>query len=385
MARYRYLSAEALKEPVRRRSSKRREAPERIAILAYEKIHATLVHSIIQISNYKTNYVVVFTNRFIFDEMKSYLGEDIKRVDWSLVPNRLSLKHPLYTQISEKISKTEGFDKIIIPSGEYYYKNYLPLLETPPERCEVIAMVHNLNHVLGRNLNENLYRAFSGAGAYAVPIRQMIDEIRRRGLTDKKVYEFPQIFRGGSVKERKNEAGERYVFVVTGIVDKGRKDYDLVTEVFEGLTDLYDRISLVLLGPAKFEYGAEIIARCESLKDKGLDVTYFDDYVQADLFAAFIRDCDYILGPVNTERPNEIYGVTKATGIVWDMIEYARPGIVPSSLKMPQTLQSSTVFYKSPEDLREQIIRLADPDVCKKLAGLALENSRKYSAENFYI
>jgi len=108
-----------------------------------------------------------------------------------------------------------------------------------------------------------------------------------------------------------------------------------------------------------------------------------------DQFKDVMQHADYILGPVkeffNNVGNSEIYNVTKMTGIVTDMIEYSKPGIVPGYLKMPERLSSSTIYYQTPESLKDIIVTLLDHKTACKYAKNALDNSRKYALSNYLI
>jgi len=375
---------------------KKHTAKKKICILAYEDFHASVVHSIIQICNYKKNYVKVITINFIENQLLEYLGEDKRKVCWEIIPvsqqkgiARREEDTRIRLGISSKVSTQKYWDMIIIPSVEYNHRDYEPVLQNSPKNTEVVAVIHNLNYVFSsQTKNPDLYCNIGHASSYAVLNNLLIEEINKRKLTDKKVYEFPVLFWGNDSGIRQYE-NEKTTFVITGSVEKERKDYDLILEVFSKLKGYYNQLSLVLLGPARKEYGEGIIQRCIELREEGLSVQFFENFVPTKMFQSIIREADYILGPVNiqfiTKQMTEVYGLTKLTGIMADMIEYAKPGIVPDNLSMPDKLKSSTIFFQSGTDLEDIIVSLLDKEIRQKYAINALENSRKYTLDNYLV
>jgi hypothetical protein len=72
--------------------------------------------------------------------------------------------------------------------------------------------------------------------------------------------------------------------------------------------------------------------------------------------------------------------MTKASGVVFDAIQYAKPLIVPSELKIIKEIQSSTIHYSNSEDLEKKITKLIK--IKEKLFDLekeAYENSKNFS------
>ena len=373
---------------------------KKICILAYEPfLHIVVTNAIIQISNYNANYVEVFTLQSTKDELASYLHEDCNKIAWNIIPEKdeygidysKAYRTMLCTATSERIRLLNRWDIIIISSPEYFYETYSPILLNIPENTEVIAMIHNINKVFcGSDLR--LRKLLGMATSYAVIDELLIDEIKSRNLTDKKIYEFPITFREETVTAKKESITD-FSFVIPGGVDC-KRDYNLVLDVLNQLQGYYDKIQVVFLGTTKLPYAKEneIILKCDELKKIGLKIKYFHDFVPTDQFQHYMRQADFILAPVNVHfvcpslKADEVYGETKLTGSVLDMIEYARPGIVPKNLKMPKRLESSTVFYdNTPESLKYVIISLLDREVADRLAKNALENSRKYALELYLL
>lgn len=373
--------------------SVRKAAKKRIAILAYESFHAFILNSIVQISNYKKNYVEVYTSNAMKEELRDYLGDDMSLIHWRSIPQFKKLNRAkngaLWASVSKSVSHKRYLDMVILPSPEYNFRNYEPVLCHHPKGCEVVAMIHNVNRIFrGGDADTDLGPTIMKADSFAVLDKLLVDEIVNNKLTEKKVYEFPIVFREEQAQLNPYE-NDRFVFVVTGHVEKGRKDFDLLMQVFEDLQEYYEQMELILLGSATTPYGRIISKQCRRLRTNGLQVQFYNRFVPTTLFRQTIKRCDYLLGVVNVNYDDkglvETYNKTKMTGIVTDMIEYARPAIVPHDLAMPEALASSTLYYQDGEDLKAQIIGLLDRERCRALNSEAQKNARKYIIDKYLL
>ena len=231
-------------------------------------------------------------------------------------------------------------------------------------------------------------RAVSAASSYAVLTELLKNEIVDCRLTKKPVWIMPVLFRG-TKKRKYHQEGERFRFVVTGNVEASRKRYDLVVETFRKLKPQYEQLELVLLGKASTPYGRNIVAQLEEMAADGLRVTTYDAFVPTAEFSACMNRCDYMLGFINIEYDDagmkETYNRTKMTGTVTDMVEYARPAVVPAELAMPDNLKSSTLTYKNENELHSLLISLLDAKKCRRLNKEALKNSAKYNAAAYCL
>ncbi|MCL1891096.1 MAG: hypothetical protein FWG00_03640 [Coriobacteriia bacterium] len=380
------------KKQIKENGTHRSTKNKKICILAFESFHAFIVNSIIEISNPQDNYVEVITVDSIKTELEYYLGANVDKVFWAVLPEskgrskekNLALRLP----ISSLVAELKQWDMVIIPSFEYYYEEYAPLALRASKDMEVVAMIHNINYTLrSEKTNPRLYELLQSVSSYAVLESLLIEEIAKFHLTDKKVHEFPIVFHEAKEKPKpKNK--DMFTFVIPGVVQETRRNYGMVLEAFSNLSKHYDKLNLVLLGPTE-PYGKDIAEKCKTLKENGFAVQFYESFVPAEIYREIMQDADYILGPMNVHYQSatmdETYGVTKATGITTNMVEYTKPGIVPDDLQMPERLASSTLYYQSSKQLEELVVSLLDRKVADDLAAKALENSRKYSLDNYLL
>lgn len=367
-----------------------------IAIVAYENFHYFILNSIIQICNVSKNHVEVYAPQKAINEMRIYMKDDFNKVEWVPIPwcnyvgdsNRGEFNEELLCDLSKKIAENPFLDKIITCSSEYKYHLYKTLYINA-KYADVIALIHNVNAIFrSKKFNYEKYMLFKKVDAYAVLGEQLKEEIEKNKLTRKKVYVFPIIHNKEQSEIRvQNERKTR--FVVVGHVQKERKNYNLILDSFEKLRNSYDEIQLTILGSTETEYGKRIVERCKELRRRGMDIKWFDGFVPTKEFKYYMEKADYLLGAVevftNTSESNEIYGVTKMTGVETDMIEYALPGIIPSQLKIQTDLKNCVLTYEREEQLFDVLKKSLDSNKKHELKQNAILCARKHSKENNYI
>jgi hypothetical protein len=78
----------------------------------------------------------------------------------------------------------------------------------------------------------------------------------------------------------------------------------------------------------------------------------------------------------------EIYGITKSSGNIFDVIKHAKPFIAPSGLTIPSYLLTSHFKYNTVDDITEFLKRCGNSrEEYNKWQQHALDNSRNYTIE----
>jgi glycosyltransferase involved in cell wall biosynthesis len=179
---------------------------------------------------------------------------------------------------------------------------------------------------------------------------------------------------------------EKINFVVPGTIDLRRRDYHSVLDSFETASADAKNIMLTLAGKAVWDYGMEILKKCKKLKEKGLQIRWYDDFIPQPEYEKILHGCDVIISPVNMEMPfgteNEIYGLSKATGATFDMARYAKPGIMPDIFNVPDELTGSVLKYSDVDELTQIIKKISDDaDYLTGLKQIARKNSNHFTID----
>lgn len=383
-----------VKQEERKELAVRKRSKKRICVVAYENYHFNVVANTIKLALVKCDYVEAFVRDSTFSEVSAMLGEsDVSRVVWHVYPKKQkeynktkSGENNWILAASEIVATRNQLDIVLLPSPEYSPQNYRPIFENRNRSYRLIAMVHNLNRVfLDSNRDTESAKMLSLADGYVVLDSSLSQTIQELEMTDKKVYCLPMVF---EKRESKNCTcnADRLNLVITGGVERDRKDYDVVVRVLGSLGQMCARIRIVLLGNADNPYGRTIVGKLKELTGQGLTLVSYEGYVGNDTFDLEMYRADCVLAPVQVHTKNEqfdeVYGRTKMTGIVGDMIKYAVPAIVPSDLNMPKELEGSFLTYSSDSELGSHIVDLLDFTKRKHLQECAQENSEKFLIDN---
>ena len=374
----------------------RRHASIKICVAAYEAFHYNVTANILKIALEKADYVEAFVFSKALSEMKTALGASFKEIHWHIYPKKndhlnrtANGERNWRIRASEDIARRRDLSHVILVSPEYHPEYYLPVLEKEDRSWNVIAGVHNLNNVFSnKSKNPLVVELLGKADSYFVLDQLLFDTIRCNQMTSKTVHVLPLVcdsVRTLDSSDSITPTRNRVRFVITGLVEKERKDYEFVVSSLSQASDILPSIELVLLGSASGGYGRHILELVEPLKQQGLSVISFDRFVEDEEFESIMREASCIIGPVRshtkTQMFDEVYGQTKLSGTVCDMVQYMLPAIVPRDLDMPSDLKGSYLKYANDQEFIKAIRLILDPEKCDELRQAAICNSGKYTLE----
>ena len=192
-----------------------------------------------------------------------------------------------------------------------------------------------------------------------------------------------------------NPGGEingKFTICIPGVVSESRKNY---TKYLDILIDNPRMFRLVLLGRFKYESVSENFKRKLTFaRSKGAEIILFSEFISLQEYDFQLSQCDLISADIvvnytGTEDYEEVYGVSKDSGVSYNMISNRKPGLFNSGFKNLISLNSSTMYYDSKEDLEQIILSLKENGAL--LADLKVEankNSIRYDAlddDNYYF
>ncbi len=176
--------------------------------------------------------------------------------------------------------------------------------------------------------------------------------------------------------------------VVPGSIDNRRRDYNRVFELGEKLNAAGISSEITLLGGHNDDYGKEIISRASTFLHGTCRIKYYDSkIVEQEEFDRRMDDCHLVFIPsvVNTKICGdipEIYGITKSSGNIFDVIKHAKPFIVPATLVIAPNLSSSCFKYRSIDEVVSFLRQLVMANgLYTDLAKKAEQNSQHYTME----
>ncbi len=177
---------------------------------------------------------------------------------------------------------------------------------------------------------------------------------------------------------------DKISIIIPGMVTNKRRHYDHIISIFE--RNGFKNIRLTLLGKLD-KSEPELKKKIVDAKLKGSDIVFYENFIDEKTYTTLMQKADIILADLIQEFNNngvvEIYGKSKSTGVIFNMIRYAVPGILPSWYQLDCNLNSSTLIYDDFIDLESILIDINDSKISiMDLRQNALINSKKFTIEN---
>ena len=174
---------------------------------------------------------------------------------------------------------------------------------------------------------------------------------------------------------------------IPGVITQAKRDYlSLFVALEQEAESLKDRIDLYLLGYVTDREQEEMGSAIQKLIDAGYKVIYHDNFVYGEEFDRAIASCDILLNnQFISKNSTEVYGKTKESGMIFNMLRAAKPGLLPKEYNVSAEFNDCTLFFESYPQLVEIIKQLVkDPAKLEQLKTSAQKLSVSYLPENLY-
>ncbi|MFC5284577.1 hypothetical protein [Pedobacter alpinus] len=171
---------------------------------------------------------------------------------------------------------------------------------------------------------------------------------------------------------------------IPGSVDNHRRDYDGLFELLKKNHLLFaNQICFDLLGYIP-KTETTIIPQIKELEKLGIQIIYNQNFIDDKEYNERLQLCDVILGNLQASLNHQSkYGETKETGVVFNMIKAAKPGIFPNFYPVEEILKPICLLYSS--DLEQLLLGLIkDNTQLHTLKQKAIEISKFYEPQYLY-
>lgn len=202
---------------------------------------------------------------------------------------------------------------------------------------------------------------------------------------DSPITVFPfAIYEGMEDSSKSNQALR---ICIPGVITQAKRDY---LGLFEALNKnaevLCDRIQLHLLGYITEREKVEMGQAISNLQASGYKVIYHDSFVYGEEFDQAIANCDLLLNnQFISKNSTEIYGRTKESGMIFNMLRAAKPGLLPEEYNVSPEFNDCTLFFKDYTHLVILLQTVLDnPEKLEQLKAAATNLSVSYLPENLY-
>lgn len=351
--------------------------------------HYTALMAGVRVFQEKDNEITIFVNKDMIENLKGILKEGEVEVI-------VRKKNESMYRFLKKIEKYR-FDILFITTIQGHFIPFL-LFNPKKTHAKVFVTFHNANLWLEKykfdglkGLIKHSIRCVWKKMIYGacVDSDNAKDYILRRFNFKKPIMVIPFILYEGAT----NLSGkENYLRVsIPGTLSEERREYLKVLEEFEKIPkEFREKICLELLGSPNKDQNSrsnEIIAKCKSLKSKDFNLIFHEKFLSPKKYSEGLMKADIICGPIkmkdgysSSKRTGEVYGVSKDTGVNFNMICGAKPGLFPKGYKNLKELESSTIYFDDYENAFNILIELSkNKKRLDKLKNEAAKNSTNFS------
>ena len=356
----------------------------------FETEHYEGAYPVIRLFDIPSNNLVIFTTPETYKRFNDLFKEEANKFQWVILNTkgrRVGFFRQLYREA--KKHRLDIFYINTISSNHLLFAGVIAFLR----KTRIILTLHDINcmfnsrwswkprkmaHHIGKRYLLRLVKEFN------VVSDTMISYLRDKTRGKKIIHNFP-----GAVFEHKNSSAainESIHLVIPGSIDKRRRNYDMVFDLLRLAEEKKLPLRITILGGYTDPYGAGIIQKARSFPTHYTTLSFYEtDVVLQDEFDRQLNDAHFIYIPsvINTticfDIP-EIYGLSKSSGNVFDVIKHAKPFIVPKGLRIPETLESSCFRHVALTDITQFInMLLLEKNKYLHWEQKALANSTEYT------
>lgn len=287
----------------------------------------------------------------------------------------------LFKVITENQTRLGPYDLVIIGTAHRYFNTFLKI----SQHFNTAIVIHNLNFIklnafqLIQNIfkKESLFRMklllneglLSKNKLYrsAKNLLVLDDNLVQEGI----ILQYLPLF---YADEDENIISDQLSIVIPGNVSQARRDYKNVLSKLENwsASNSDSKLEIVFLGKAE-NTELQWLIEFESKALKNVKIIYFKEKVSQKTFDFHIKKATYLWCPLQISTSffsnEEIYGVTKMSGIIADVINYRKIAV------LPKVYPSDFPFIKADTgDLESQIRAYSNQNIRYNFSEFIKEN-----------
>ena len=161
------------------------------------------------------------------------------------------------------------------------------------------------------------------------------------------------------------EVKDKIRICIPGIIDERKKNYGPVIEALKLIENqLTEQIEIVLLGKPVGKYAQWVIEEFNKLKSENIKITSFTGFVEQAKFNELMFGSHLLITPTLESTVfrvyKEIYGKTKASGSVGEMVKYGVPNLFPSYIYFDSEMEKIIDRYSTPQELANRILKFVN-------------------------
>ena len=180
-----------------------------------------------------------------------------------------------------------------------------------------------------------------------------------------KIFPLPFTMPSKSFAQSSSEK-EYLTFCVPGVINAEQRSYELILDAFENLWIKHDeKVALKFVGKfEKNELTQKLFERCQSLQEKYGEnkLKFWTSSLNQDLFEQEFSGSDVVIlghhAYCSISRNIEIYGLSKESGITYQILKYGLPVIAPRRLLLMDTIPQGILRYSDSESLEKLVSQI---------------------------
>jgi hypothetical protein len=158
---------------------------------------------------------------------------------------------------------------------------------------------------------------------------------------------------------------DRLSIAIPGAIDQRKRDYLIVVQALEiAIPRLQYPISLSLVGKPAGRYGASVISQLRKLEGPNFQLISFDNFLSQESFDQALETTDVFLAPMVVAHQfrifKEIYGKSKSSGNVSDMISFGKIVIFPTTFHNDPLMEQFIDQFQSANSLASILVNYAN-------------------------
>ena len=356
----------------------------------FEIHHFEGAYPLVKLFDTPSNEVVIFTTEACRQRMSDMMKVDADKYRWVILQEgRFSFFRSLRRQLRQ-----ESPDLIFFNTINDNHLLYVWAMRSI-RKSRVIVTVHNINCLFASKLSlwgRQMIRHFGK--------QLLIRQVKEFNVVADTMLPYLRIKTGGKKRLHSIPAGVYesdfspvpfslpLTLVVPGTIDKKRRDYEMVFSLLAAAESKKLPVQIILAGGAYGEYGRAILEKAHQLQLHHTKLIVYEESLLPQVeFDKSLNEAHFIFIPsvVSTRICGsipEVYGQTKSSGNVFDVIRHAKPYISPRSLRVADNLAASGFQYKDIGEIvgfLESLIR--EPELYRTWQEKALSASNAYTIE----
>lgn len=348
-----------------------------------------MVHVLHQVLTDEKNNLCFFTNEIIFSKLNNSFSN--KNSFDCLIKESFENSKAFHGACLKKIEKG-SFDLIIFNTIDEDYDLVWKLIKEI--NLPLVVTLHNINtwlkpkFLINRDsLKNNRYRKkiLKKTSAIIVCEELLKNYITKNNLYKKEIISIPYTLTESFTAV---VSSKKLNIAIPGAIDGNmRRNYDFCINTLNEAFLLGYNICVTFIGEVIGHEGQRIKKSIEQMQQKGYDVRHVFDKSSNAVFDEEMKKASIVFMPVNIntkyEKNKEIYGETKITGVLYDMMRFKKPGIVPINFQVPPTISSSVLNYAEKDDFLVTLKKLTENNhMLSEITEKAERNSEYYSVDS---